>query len=927
MQNMLSRFSRSKTGAISIAVLLTLSMAASLILIPSSHAAPTIPDFAYVSVSTNPVGVGQSVEIIMWLNQVIFDAAFPNNIRFHDYTLTITPPTGSPSTVTFPVVQDPTSAQDYTYIPTQVGTYTINFTFPGQTYNFPFAVTLFGPNTAYEGTYYGPASASTTLTVQATAIANFPVTPLPTSYWTRPIYAYNNYWYTVSSNWLGDLAPGYTGFAGTYNAGGNGEYLAGAGDVVGSMTSHVMWTKPLDSGGIVGGNQTSIIGDTYFEGSAYNQRYTNPIIVDGILVFTEPISFAGVPGGLGGSAYGPTVGVDLSTGTQLWSNPNMPAISFASVYDVQDPNQHGVYPPILYSVTGGSGLLGASPENWKAYDAFTGDFMFSVSDIPVGNTYTTMLGPNGEYLILSLTNYGTAKNPNWYLQEWNSSRLWGPNYAGESTSPPVIPPVSDQGLNVTGGYTGGGYTFTLAGLVPVPSVYDFNVSVPFLDSAYGSAPITAVYGVVGHDLLAYSGNLPSTGAIFMGPASSTPYTYFTLNIDEGTPSSLGQVIWHNTLQPPPNNITVLEAGVDTTNGVFVENYRETSQYVGYSLETGQKIWGPTAPEAYLNYYGSPASGSLANAFGYGKMYVSAYAGIVYCYDTSNGNLLWTYGNGGEGNSTNSGLNTPFANFPTFVNAIGSGLVYLVTTEHTPESPLFHGGVASAINATTGKLVWTISDYTGEFQTFSYAAADGYNTWFNGYDAQIYVVGRGPSQTTVTAPGAGLVSGQPVVIRGTVMDVSAGTKQNEQASDFPNGVPVSSDASMQAWMGYVYQQQPEPTNFTGVPVTISVTDSNHNTRTIGTAITNAEGMYTLTWTPDITGNFTVYANFAGTNGYWPSSDTTSFTVYQPSVSTAPTPTAQVGLASNTTLEYGIIALAIIVVIIGAVLAILVTRKHA
>jgi hypothetical protein len=856
----------------------------------------------------------------MWLNQVIFNAAFGNNIRFADYKLTITPPTGSAITQTFTTVEDSTSAQDYQFTPTQVGTYTINFTFPGQTYNFPIVYTMFGGNQAYEGAYYEPSAASTTLTVQSTPIAAFPVTPLPTSYWTRPIYGYNTYWSTVSSNWLGDLAPGYSGFMGTYNAGGNGEYLAGAGDVVGSMTSHVMWTKPMGPGGIVGGNQTSIIGDSYFEGSAYNQRYENPIIVDGILIYTNIVSFAGTPASLSGSAYGPTVGVDLTTGKQLWSNSNMPQISFASVYDVQDPNQHGVYPPVLYAVTGGNSLFGWSPESWKAYDAYTGDYMFSINNIPVGNAATAMLGPNGEYLIITLTNYGTAANPNWYMQEWNSSRLWGNNYSGESTSPPVIPPVNSAN-NVTGGWTGG-----MINGAYVPSMYDFNVSVPFLDSSYGSAPITEVYGLQGCELLAYSGNLPSTGAIFMGPQSDTPYTYFTLNIDENTPSSLGSVIWHNTLQPPPNNITVLEAGVDTVNGVFVENYRETSQYVGYSLNTGQKIWGPTAPEAYLDYYGSPASGSLANAFAYGNMYVSAYAGIVYCYGTKTGDLLWTYGTGGSGNSTNSGLNTPFGNYPTFVNAIGSGMVYIVTTEHTPETPLFKGGFSRAINATTGKEIWTISDYTGEFETFSYAAADGYNTWFNGYDSQIYVVGRGPSQTTVNAPNAGLASGQPVVIRGTVIDVSAGTKQNEQASDFPNGVPVCSDASMGAWMGYVYQQQPMPTNFTGVPVTISVTDSNHNTRVIGTAMTNANGMYTLTWTPDISGNYTVYANFLGTNGYWPSSDTTSFTVMQPGATIAPTATPTTGLASNATLEYGIVAIIIVIVIIGAVLALLVTRKR-
>ncbi|MGA2524831.1 MAG: Ig-like domain repeat protein, partial [Candidatus Bathyarchaeia archaeon] len=254
------------------------------------------------------------------------------------------------------------------------------------------------------------------------------------------------------------------------------------------------------------------------------------------------------------------------------------------------------------------------------------------------------------------------------------------------------------------------------------------------------------------------------------------------------------------------------------------------------------------------------------------------------------------------------------------------VVYLVTTEHTPETPLFKGGLARAINATTGKEIWTISEYTGEFQVFSYAAADGYNTWFNGYDAQIYVVGRGPSQTTVTAPNAGLASGQPVVIRGTVTDVSAGTKQNEQASNFPNGVPVCSDASMQAWMGYVYQQQPEPTNFTGVPVNIYVLDSNHNYRQIGTATTNENGMYTLTWTPDIAGNYTVYANFAGTNGYWPSSDTTSFTAMQASATAAPTATPLSGVATQTALEYGIVAIIIVIIIIGAVLALLLTRKH-
>ena len=185
----------------------------------------------------------------------------------------------------------------------------------------------------------------------------------------------------------------------------------------------------------------------------------------------------------------------------------------------------------------------------------------------------------------------------------------------------------------------------------------------------------------------------------------------------------------------------------------------------------------------------------------------------------------------------------------------------------------------AINATTGAEIWTLSDFEGEFDGVSYAIADGYATFFNGYDDQIYIVGQGPSATTVTAPDFGLPFGTPVVIQGTVMDISAGTQQTQQKADFPNGVPVASDAIMNDWMGYVYQQQPFPTNFTGVPVNINVIDSNGNYRTIGTATTDAAGTYSLTWTPDIPGNYTVIATFAGTNAYWPSSAETHFAVMQ------------------------------------------------
>ena len=142
-----------------------------------------------------------------------------------------------------------------------------------------------------------------------------------------------------------------------------------------------------------------------------------------------------------------------------------------------------------------------------------------------------------------------------------------------------------------------------------------------------------------------------------------------------------------------------------------------------------------------------------------------YAGIMYCYDLQQlATLNWTYGNGGEGNSTNSGLYTPFGDYPTFINAVGNGVIYLVSSEHTVNTPIYRGALERAINATDGTEIWTISDYTGEFSAMSYAIADGYATWFNGYDNQIYVVGRGPSALTVTAPNTAADSGSAVVIQ-------------------------------------------------------------------------------------------------------------------------------------------------------------------
>ncbi len=878
------QFAKNKK-AIVISIVLAVTMVASIMLVPYTSAATAhtpaweIKTFAYVQAVPGNVGVGEYTYIYMWLDKVFDSANMTNTYRFHNYKLTITAPDGTVEEKTFPYIADTTSSQGYSYKPTQTGTYMVNFTFPGQDVD----AYSYNPDSAYQNDTYLASSATCNFTVQADPIGNLPSSyPLPTEYWSRPIYGENTDWWSISSNWLGNGAPGYGGFASTYNYGGNGELFPD--DAVGPMTSHIMWTKELQSGGVVGGDNYEIDGNTYFEGSAYIQRYQNPIIVNGKIYYTEPNGYSSASGG-------PTVCVDLRTGELIWSRTDVPALSFAWIPDYENPNQHGVYNAMLVAVSG---------TTWQVFDADTGNALFNVTNVPSGRK---AMGPNGEIMIYGVQNAGNDTNPDYKLFEWNSTKLW--DWSGNR---PTIPSIVDASV-----------------------AYNYNTSISwantmplFMTSVFGNEvmstiPFNIVEAYYGDMMLCYNTTLPSTGGtMFFGLKSDQPYSYFAINLN-ASKGTVGTILWSKTYDAPDSNVTVLEAGVDPVNRVFVENYRETMQYVGYDLDTGEQLWGPTESQVALDYYGSPASGSLSNAFYQGRMYTSGYGGIVYCYDTTDGGLLWTYGNGGAGNSTDSGFAVP-GNYPTFVSAFGNGVVYTVTTEHTIETPLYKGSMHRALNATTGEEIWTLNSYTGEFMTTSYAIADGYATWFNGLDNQIYVVGRGSSQTTVSGPTTASDFGKPIVIQGTVVDTSSGTTQDEQAARFPNGVPVSSDKSMKDWMGYVYQQKPMPSNFTGVEVSISIMDANGNYRNIGTATTDASGRYSLEWTPDIAGKYTVIASFQGTNGYWPSYSETAFTVAQAEPTASPYPTVSL---PPTELYFAASTIAIIVAV--AVIGMLILKK--
>jgi hypothetical protein len=847
-----------------IVVLLALSMIIPIAALSttSAHApAWNIPTYAYIETPMNPVDVGQAAYVYMWLDKTISGALMNgNSIRFQNYQLTITAPDGKVTTQTWAVVQDTTSSQSYVFTPDQIGTYTLAFNFPGQNYTW---------TGDYKNDYYMPSNATCTLTVtEDPMVLTTGGTALPTEYWARPIFGENDQWYAISSNWLG--SPG----ASQVNQGYGSCY---PGDAIGSKTAHVMWTKALQDGGVVGGNQSSTIpGATYFEGTAYLGRFKNPIIVSGKLYYTEPVNFVG-------AVTGATVCVDLRTGEECWRRTDVPALSHALIFDVQNPNQHGEFNPLLVSRISNGTMF-----NWMIYDSYTGNFLFNATGVPSG---TSEVGPNGEYLIYTMTNLGNSTNPNWYMTRWNSTKLWA-----WGNTPSVTATVDAN----------------------IAARYDFNVSVSYSGITSNTSAILIAYN--NQFAICRNNPYPSIGGTVF------QWTYFRVNLDQSS-GTIGQVQWAKTVSAPTGNQSITYSGAEKTSGVFVEKYKETMKYVAYSMSTGVQLWTTDGNQDALNFYASGynAGGNQNGAaYAYGKLYVSGMSGIIYCYSLSDGNLLWTFGNGGEGNNTYSGLQVP-GHYPLTTYAIGDGVVYLSVTEHTVETPIYKASMFWAINATDGSQIWELRGVRGEAQSPPTGAmADGYNTFMNGYDNLVYVVGRGPSETTVTAPTLSATSGNSVLIQGTVTDTSSGTTQNEQAARFPNGVAVSSDATMTEWMAYVYQQAAKPTNFTGVEVTINVVDSNGNYRTIGTATTDLTGYYSLVWKPDIEGKYTVYATFAGTKSYWPSTATTGFNV-DPAASTPTPQPSQPLTAADLYFIPAVTGIILAIVVVGLIIVLVLKRR--
>jgi hypothetical protein len=105
------------------------------------------------------------------------------------------------------------------------------------------------------------------------------------------------------------------------------------------------------------------------------------------------------------------------------------------------------------------------------------------------------------------------------------------------------------------------------------------------------------------------------------------------------------------------------------------------------------------------------------------------------------------------------------------------------------------------------------------------------------------------------------------------------------------------------------------------------DPNGNYETIGTTVSDGyTGYYSITWTPPIAGNYTITATFAGSNSYWGSYSETSIDASGAAATPQPAATPQsLTPVSNDVIGLGIAAI-VVIIVIGAVLALLMLRKR-
>ncbi len=616
-----------------LAVALVFMMSASVLfaVMPAS-AADTLnwKTYAYIIVSPDPVGVGQTLIVQFRVDKTVTNGTILGPF-FEGFTVKITKPDGSVETKG-PYRADSTGGSWFTYTPSTAGQYSFQTIFPGQTF------THLTPTR-----YYEPSQSKVqVVTVQQNPVEPYPDTALPSGYWTRPIYGEIKNAAQLADNWLmqgydynGRTFAGTTSFAPYTSA---------------PDSAHVLWTKEIMLGGVVGGQ----FGDqSFYTGLSYEQPYL-PLILSGRLIYSDARQVISPGGG--------THCVDLRTGEEIWYL-NGTDITFAQTYAYSSPNEHGVIPH----------LVSVSGPTWRFFNPLDGKFQFSIANASSG---TMVMSPKGEVLVYSLAGSGVNRR---YLM-WNSS------LALERSGAINDPAVTRFGINVYSPSAGATYDGSRG--------YQWNVSLPIVGYRLNIQ-------MIGEDVVIASTGMTGTPQDFgvyplIYPQVALPATINKLG-DGSYPTSIN-FLWEANRTNIYGMYERLSKNIGS--GVYTMYDEATMTHHAYSISTGRELW-VTTPYADSDF------GTFSRDYhiAYGKLFSAGYDGILRAFDITNGQQLWKWYFG------SSGYETPYGTWPVYNGfTIADGKIYISNDEHSPDSTLWRGGKLVCIDAQNGQELWNMSGW-------------------------------------------------------------------------------------------------------------------------------------------------------------------------------------------------------------------------
>ncbi len=531
------------------------------------------PDETYntlgrIAFRPDPVGVGQPVLVNVWSEPPVHASRLYTGL-----SVTITKPDGTKDVIAPIETYYADTTAWFEYTPDQIGTYTLKFDQPGQyfpTGNYTSQASLIlGSIVSFtKSSYYTPCSDGPyNLTVQQNMIGSWPVSPLPTDYWTRPVSPENREWWPIMGSYpstgvLGGFFPASTMIRGTTDWPANTNHYMSNYNFIpyvqAPKTAHIAWKEQGAVAGLTGAKGGI---DTQMAGG-----YTPTIVYQGRAygTYAKP--------GTGATTVTYWYCKDIRTGALYWERPLASGESA--------PNVVSYYrtPPSVAG--GGTGVPGSQARDpiqiqpslmsignrLVKYNPFTG--AVTMNETGMSGTFY-----NDPY-VLSVQTLGSGASARYRLINWTTSTT-DTNFTNRILSN-ITWPFSSLG---TVDYEAG-VAVTTTGITPVGA----GVS-------YGMRIMTA--SILTGQLLANVTTNPSdyTEGSFSGSTACADHGKFAQRLNDGYwhcwDLQSGKELWVSELSSYPWGIWGIY-GVESAYGFLY--YPQYDGVVAYDWNNGKVAW-------------------------------------------------------------------------------------------------------------------------------------------------------------------------------------------------------------------------------------------------------------------------------------------------------------------------------------------------